>query len=438
VYLFVKLRAKAVPIVLGLPAAVVVATVGWVIASASKGGMYAGIGEVLIGALAMIALPWLLAAIALVVWVRSLTQAKTTATLLVVGIPAAIVALMLLASALGRHREEALVRALVSGDLALVKARLRNAYEANACFRSFSTCPLGVAADSGQPRVVEYLLGVGVSVDGRANSLPDPVFGRPSDAESAAFDETAALLVDHGALVSHQEVKAIFAWGSHARTVAALERRLFAPQRIGRSEPELSALLWEAAAHEENDVVSRFLDRGGSADYRDPDGHPLLTHVLWAGNSPIARELMRRGADVTATMPGERAADGQVTAPRDGRIHLGKVDLETVKMFMARSPSVDLARLPDTAPLTDALARGDLEVAGYFMRRGMDTRGQVFNAVSRRDVRGLRWLLEHGVSANDCGGMGEAALVIARRVDFREGEDLLTAKGARERARCER
>lgn len=356
---------------------------------------YNVLGAFLAVLLAAVAYPFLLAATALLVFLfRAVILPLGRSRLLVLG--GAFLALTLVgAAAVGlkvdrERRRDALIQAITRGDLEYVRAHVRERADAEPDDRYGS--PLSFAAESGQPRIVEYLLGKGVAASGGA--LESVLDSRASQ-HGPEYDEVVELLLDHGAPVSDLCVLRLFEMKTRGRSVAALRRRFLGGKRMPQDDPAFQAFILGAAFSGEEAIVREYLDRGGDVDLRTPDDVPLVVQAMAGSCDRLVRDLMGRGADPTVHDSG-----GADRLPTDAGDYLGRLELETVDLVLARIPALNLRRSFRGSPLGEAIDRGRLDVAERLWKAGVDPEQALEHAIEAGARQQVAWLLAHGAAAD--------------------------------------
>lgn len=191
---------------------------------------------------------------------------SAAAAALVLGCCAAVGALAWTARRAGAR----LRLAIEEGRLEYVEAHVRGAAAADRA--AGGPPPLHVATRAGQPGIVRLLLEKGASaanrypIDVRWVTAVQYLFARGGDPARLRpdHDEAIALLVERGAPLTPDDLEHVFAMPTRARSVAALRRRLLAPERIDRTDDELTSFLALAAAHGETEIVLEHLERRSS------------------------------------------------------------------------------------------------------------------------------------------------------------------------------
>lgn len=339
---------------------------------------------------------------------------------------AAVVALLGLAGGLrwrALRAEAALDAAIRRGDLAYVAAHVHGPSDANQRLG-----PLWVAAEACQPELVAYLLGQGARVGAPgADDVVDWFLHREwtySDPDrcGAPGDRILALLVDGGAALHPMEMPRFYDRKLHAEATAALRRRYLPGGRPVGADETFLAYLGEAARNGEDDVVLAYLAAGGNPDTRTLGTVPLLLQAMAAGDGPLVRELLRRGADPTARSAEDVGPPYPDERPRSAAELLGRIDGETLDLLLARAPGLAQPAV-SRATVFEALARGHQDTAERLLARGVDRDLALAQAVDEGAAGAAAWLLEHGARASPranagallrtaCGKSPEIALLL--------------------------
>jgi ankyrin repeat protein len=221
-----------------------------------------------------------------------------------------------------------------SGDATLVRTFLDRHADPNVQVRSdeqqnsdWGNTPLHYAAASGNAEVVRMLLAAGANPNARNDLGITPLH------RAVRFPQVAELLIDHGA-------------------------RIDAADARGRTP-----LHW--AASDSADcyaVASLLLSKDANADARDHDGRTALhLAAMNANGESVARELLRRGADINA--PDEF---------RQSPLHLAAAQkFSPMTSFLVRAGArVNLADAFGCTPLHDAARAAAADNLAMLMRTG--------------------------------------------------------------------
>jgi ankyrin repeat protein len=434
VYLIGELHHKGVWIILGFFAPAVLVLL-WALTVPEAHETFVPSGRAFafgFVALTLVAMPLPLNVTGLVIAVRRSLAAGAISPLRLLPMASATLAFGLLVSAWlpgrwgGRLKE-----AIEGGQLEAVRSLVHGSRDANREIPGESDYPLHLAVSKGRASIVAYLLGQGADVarkkdDDRYTALTALIKDSHVSRElGPEYDEVVALLIDGGSPVTSENLWGIFQLGVHAKSVAALNRRLFTPEKIQENPLELAWHLATASHLKENDVVEAFLAAGGGVDFRDAKGRPLLLNAFEGENDELAQSLMRRGADVTArttppTIEEEDEEKRHEFRETDGRDHLGGLDERTVRMFFAKAPSLRLdKRFPYTPPLNEAAEKGNVKVMALLLAKGADIDAMSYlgtplhGAVSKGRAEAVRFLLAHGADVNRADSSDETALMTA-------------------------
>lgn len=207
-------------------------------------------------------------------------------------------------------------------------------------------------------------------------------------------DEVVELLLDHGAPVSDLCVLRLFEMKTRGRSVAALRRRFLGAERMPQDDPAFQAFILEAAFAGEEAVVREYLDRGGDLDLRTPGDVPLVVQAMAGSCDRLVRDLIGRRADPTVHDSG----DGRL--PTDAGDYLGRLELETADLVLARVPALKLRRSFRGSPLGEAIDRGRLDVAERLWKAGVDPEQALEHAIEAGSRQQAAWLLAHGAAVD--------------------------------------
>jgi ankyrin repeat protein len=243
------------------------------------------------------------------------------------------------------------IKACWSGEVDLVKQRLRDGVDPNVQYENTGRGPLSAAAAGGHAAVAKLLLDAGADPN-----LPDswkamPPNGTPLENACAnGHLAVAKLLLDRGAEVN----------------------------RRGHKTP-----LWMAAAHGHPEVVELLLRSGASFD------NSAFLKAVWAGMPKTVALLLDAGADAN-----DRDADGEAPA-HTAAIH---ESADVMKLLIAAGADVHAAtHLQKQTPLHVAARYGRLDVI-----RALVDAGASVDALNHKKKTPEQWarLFEHPEAAD--------------------------------------
>jgi ankyrin repeat protein len=134
--------------------------------------------------------------------------------------------------------------------------------------------------------------------------------------------------------------------------------------------PELARLFVERGAELSPAELAALGDRralDGDIESYSTDGYPLLGLAIFFRHPDLARELIARGADVSA-----RARNQARVMPVHAATAVG--DHDTMRLLLARGADPNARQQLGYAPLHDAAARGDETMVGLLLDGGADPR----------------------------------------------------------------
>jgi uncharacterized protein len=380
----------------------------------------------------LIILPLPLNLTAAVIAVRSSLEAGGISPFRILPLASGALAMILLLSAwIPLRRGEQLSDAIEGGKLEIVRSLVHNENDANREFPRGSDYPHHMAAYKGRAAIVAYLLEKGADV-AKLNVDDETALTALFSGNNSLnvdmdpeYDKVAASLIDAGSPVTSEDMWAVYRIRTQAKTLAALSRRLFTPGIIQAKPPELGYYLETAIQKKDNAIVEQFLAAGGSLDFRDTGGMPLLITAMEAENDDLAQYLMKRGADVTirttpSAIPPKPGENNYEFRETDGRDYLGGLKESTVRMFFERAPFLRLDKdFAYTPPLNDAAEKGNIKVMELLLEKGADiddmyaAKTALLCAVSNNHAEAVRFLLDNGADINLGASPDETPLVSA-------------------------
>jgi ankyrin len=362
--------------------------------------------------------------------------------------------------------EPAIVDAAMSGDLATVRALLRDAADVDAqqpdgmtalhwavqradlamvdvllaagakfdITNRTGTTPLYLAALNGDAAAIERLLDAGESADAVLTAEGETVLMLASHTGSA---EAVQLLLDRGAAPNTQQVRGQTAlmWAAaegHADVVALLLARGADPAltSTASTKPErrppggMTALLF-ASRQGKLEAARALLDGGARVDQAGADNTSPLLIAIVNGHYDVASLLLERGADANI-------------ADANGRTPLyAAIDLRNVQWSQAPAPELPQAEhLAMITKLLDAGADPSIKITGQVGHRGsFDMRwtdlkgGTAFSrAAWNGDIEVMRLLLARGADPRVVTEKGETALLLLAGAGWPLGQGYLRSE----------
>ena len=424
IYLVTELHKKGLWITLAILAPAVIVLL-WAITVPDTHETFISGAAVAFGLFAMvfIALPLPLNITAAVISVRNSLTSGGITPLRILPLASGSLAIILLLSAWIPIRHGVKIKEAIEGrKIDALRSLVKCKSDANKRIPGdFYTYPLHIAVNNGQAAFVALLLGQGAEVAQRDKKEDTPLtsllkdnhmFGKELGPE---YDEVVALLIKGGSPVTSEDMWGIFNLQSHSKTVDAFNIRLFTSEKMRASHPELGYYLKTAIQMKENAIVEKFLATGGSLDFRDAEGDPLLLTAFDAKNDVLAQHLMKRGADVTVRTTPPRIKGESEFHERDVYDYLGGLKESTVRMLFKKTPNLKLDKA-----LYDAAAEGNLKVMALVLDKAADINdvnaaktNALFYAVSNDQAEAVRFLLNHGADVNLAASPEETVLMFA-------------------------
>lgn len=301
-----------------------------------------------------------------------------------------------------------------------------------------SALEAALVAGAGQEASVRLLLDRGVPPDVRAEDGRTPLM----QAAERGASQAVALLVERGADARASDARGAAAL-HYATTTLVAARLLEAGAEVdARARWTNGTEGWTplliAAKDRRWDVVRLLLDHGAAIDARampndEGDEHvgigaTALMTAAREGDLEVVRELIARGADLTAKSPSGRSA---LSFACEG-------SPEVVAELLSRGARIDDATRSGWTPLMYAADRGDEAIVRLLLAKGANANAveedgwpALMIAASGGRSSAVRALLEGGARTGVRNRDGKTALDIARAQDRGEVAQILRAHGAR-------
>jgi ankyrin repeat protein len=152
--------------------------------------------------------------------------------------------------------------------------------------------------------------------------------------------------------------------------------------------------VFQAARAGDRAAVERFLDAGFSIHAADADEMTLLMLAASAGHLDVAKILISRGADISASCDQENGFDAMMFACNSGHEDVAGLLLDRgVDVNKRYAPGSSQGRIFNQTALSIASNRGHIDVCRLLIKRGAD-----MEIVADSGYTALMWALVNGAS----------------------------------------
>jgi ankyrin repeat protein len=152
--------------------------------------------------------------------------------------------------------------------------------------------------------------------------------------------------------------------------------------------------VFQAARAGDRAAVEKFLDAGFSIDAADADEMTLLMLAASAGHLDVAKILISRGADISASCDQENGFDAMMFACNSGHEDVASLLLDRgVDVNKRYAPGSSQGRIFNQTALSIASNRGHIDVCRLLIKRGAD-----MEIVADSGYTALMWALVNGAS----------------------------------------